>query len=58
MVSTAANVSDISQTANLMHGKEQVVGADAGYVGAQKRDEVQQALRVAEISRATLDAPD
>ena len=45
VVSTAANVSDISQTANLMHGKEQVVGADAGYVGAQKREEVQQALR-------------
>ena len=45
VVSTAANVSDISQTANLLHGKEQVLGADAGYVGAPKREEVQQALR-------------
>lgn len=45
VVSTAANVSDVSQTAKLLHGKETVVGADAGYVGAPKREEVQQMLK-------------
>lgn len=45
VVSTAANVSDISQTAKLLHGKEIVVGADAGYVGAPKREDVQQQLK-------------
>lgn len=45
VVSTAAHVSDISQTANLMHGEETCVGADAGYVGAAKREEVQSKLQ-------------
>jgi transposase, IS5 family len=45
VVSTAANISDISQTANLMHGEETCVGADAGYVGAAKREEVQTKLQ-------------
>ena len=40
VISTAANVSDISQTAALLHGEEQHVGADAGYVGVEKREEV------------------
>jgi IS5 family transposase len=44
VVSTAANVSDISQTAELLHGEETRVGADAGYVGAVKREEVQKKL--------------
>lgn len=44
VVSTAANVSDISQTAGLLHGGETRVGADAGYVGAVKREEVQKKL--------------
>jgi len=39
------NVSDVSQTANLMHGEESCFGADAGYVGAAKRDEVQTKLQ-------------
>lgn len=30
VVSTAANVSDISQTAHLLHGNEHLIGADAG----------------------------
>jgi len=30
---TAANVSDISQTHTLLHGKEKAVYADAGYLG-------------------------
>jgi transposase, IS5 family len=40
VVSTAAHVSDVSQTAKLMHGEEACMGADAGYVGAAKREEV------------------
>lgn len=40
VVTTAANVSDISQTAALLHGREERVGADAGYVGVEKRPEV------------------
>lgn len=36
VVSTAANVADVTQTAHLLHGKEQHVFADAGYVGAEK----------------------
>ena len=37
---TAANVADIAETANLLHGKEAVVFADAGYIGVEKREEV------------------
>jgi len=44
VVSTAANVSDISQTANLLHGNEEVIGADAGYVGVAKREDVKDSL--------------
>jgi IS5 family transposase len=40
VISTAANVSDISQAANLLHGRENQVHADAGYTGVEKRDEV------------------
>jgi len=45
VVSTAANVSDISQTAELLHGEESRVGADAGYVGVTKREEMQKKLQ-------------
>jgi len=45
VVSTAANVSDISQTAELLHGEEIRVGADAGYVGVIKREEMQKKLQ-------------
>lgn len=45
VVSTAAHESDISQTVALMHGEETRMGADAGYVGVLKRDEVQQKLQ-------------
>ena len=41
---TAANVSDISQTPALLHGQEQNVWADAGYVGVHKREDMQEAL--------------
>lgn len=40
VISTAANVSDISQTSKLLHGHETQVHADAGYVGVEKRDAI------------------
>lgn len=43
VVSTAANVSDISQAAVLLHGSETQVDADAGCAGIDKRDEVKAA---------------
>jgi transposase, IS5 family len=45
VVSTAANVSDISQTPALLHGQETDVWADAGYVGVDKREDMQEALK-------------
>ena len=39
LVATSANVSDISQTQYLLHGKEKRVHADAGYLGVEKREE-------------------
>lgn len=44
LVTTAANVSDISQTAALLHGQEQQAWLDAGYVGVEKREDMQAAL--------------
>lgn len=44
LVTTAANVSDISQTPALLHGQEEAVWADAGYVGVDKREDMQAAL--------------
>ena len=44
LTTTAANVSDISQAAALLHGQESDVWADAGYVGVQKREDMQEAL--------------
>jgi len=40
VIGTAAHVSDISQTHELLHGQEQDVFADAGYQGVQKRPEI------------------
>lgn len=37
VVSTAANVADVVEVANLLHGKEQQGFADAGCIGAEKR---------------------
>jgi transposase, IS5 family len=37
---TAANVSDISQAHALLHGEEKPTGADAGYIGVEKRPEI------------------
>jgi transposase, IS5 family len=38
VVSTAGNVADVTQAGNLLHGEEEVVFADAGYTGVQKRE--------------------
>jgi IS5 family transposase len=40
VVVTAANVADITQTAELLHGQETQVHADAGYTGVEKRAEI------------------
>jgi IS5 family transposase len=40
VVVTAANVSDITKTAELLHGQETQVHADAGYTGVEKREEI------------------
>jgi IS5 family transposase len=40
VVGTAANVSDISQTHEVLHGREKTVHADAGYIGVEKRAEI------------------
>ena len=39
VIGTAANVGDVTQGHDLLHGKEKVVFADAGYQGADKRPE-------------------
>jgi IS5 family transposase len=39
VTTTAANEADVEQVEELLHGKEQVVHADAGYRGADKRVE-------------------
>lgn len=40
VVTTAANAADVTQTGALLHGKEKSVFADAGYTGADKREEL------------------
>lgn len=40
VVVTAANVADVTQAAACLHGKEEVVFADAGYQGLEKREEM------------------
>jgi IS5 family transposase len=40
VVVTAANVADVTQTAELLHGEETQVHADAGYIGVAKRAEI------------------
>ena len=42
VTATAANVSDVTETHNLLHGQEERVFADAGYIGADKREEIQE----------------
>lgn len=40
VVVTAANIADITKTAELLHGQETQVHADAGYTGVEKRAEI------------------
>ena len=40
VVGTAANEADVTQTEHLLHGEEKDVFLDAGYIGADKRDEL------------------
>ena len=40
VVVTAANVADVTKTAELLHGAEKQVHADAGYTGVEKRAEI------------------
>lgn len=40
VVGTAANVADVTQSRNLLHGAEKRIHADAGYQGAEKRPEM------------------
>lgn len=39
VIGTAANVSEVTQAAALLHGEEDVVFGDAGYRGIEKREE-------------------
>jgi transposase, IS5 family len=39
VVGTAANVADVTQVDKLLHGDENVICADAGYTGVEKRSE-------------------
>lgn len=41
VISTAANINDVTQAAALLHGDEQVVFADSGYQGAHKRHDAE-----------------
>ncbi|MFZ2990414.1 IS5 family transposase [Ideonella sp.] len=41
VIGTAANVNDVTQATQLLHGEETEVFADAGYRGVEKRDEAQ-----------------
>jgi transposase, IS5 family len=41
VIGTAANVSDVTQATQLLHGQEKDVFADAGYQGVDKREEAQ-----------------
>ena len=40
LTTTAANEHDLNQAENLLHGDEDFIFADAGYRGAEKRDEL------------------
>ncbi|MCM8598809.1 MAG: IS5 family transposase, partial [Candidatus Accumulibacter sp.] len=40
VVGTAANVADVAQTAEVLHGEEKTVYLDAGYTGVEKREDL------------------
>lgn len=39
VIGTAANIADVTQAHDLLHGREKVVFGDAGYIGVDKRPE-------------------
>ncbi|MFG5411427.1 transposase, partial [Piscinibacter sakaiensis] len=41
VIGTAANVNDVTQATQLLHGQEKDVFSDAGYQGVDKREEAQ-----------------
>ena len=41
LVTIAANAHDVTQVSQLLHGQEEGVMGDAGYLGAEKREETQ-----------------
>ncbi len=41
METSAANVHDLTPAADLLHGEEEVVYADAGYQGIEQREEME-----------------
>jgi IS5 family transposase len=45
METTSANVHDLTPAADLLHGQETVVYADAGCQGIDKREEMRSSLR-------------
>lgn len=51
VVCTAANESDIAHAHELLHGQEMTVGADSGYTGLHKRDEIAQAQREGKLRK-------
>ena len=50
VVVTAANVADLTQVNQLLHGEENVVCADAGYTGVEKRPEHEGRLVIWQIA--------
>lgn len=40
VVGTSANVTDVTQTAEVLHGEEKTVYLDAGHTGVEKREEL------------------
>ncbi len=41
VTTTAANAADVTETSKLLHGEELTIHADAGYTGADKREELE-----------------
>jgi transposase, IS5 family len=50
LVGTAANVADVTQVDQLLHGEETYVCGDAGYTGVEKRAEHQNRTRIWSIA--------
>ena len=51
VVVTAANVADVTQAGACLHGKEEVVFADAGFEGLEKREEMAEVRADLQVSK-------